>query len=296
MREDFDLVIADQFKVLDQVPAPDNWMRVQSKVLDHMPVQFSEEEAAMIDLEAQSETDEQRKRPKRLVVVGLLAAAATVAIAIVATYNGDPESPADQPSPTVTAPPTLPPQPLFATMGEYDLGPGTYFVGEVGGIATPRIFLTLGEGWRTSGGGLGIIHPELGVIVFHRLDPTHVYTDACHADEGMHPGPLTTVDDVVAALSEQAGWAAVTAPSDISVNGYAGRTFQRTAPADFTGCNPGEARFRSWSEDWWYDPNEIETLRIYDVNGSIIVINARTAEDTVPGVAAVLDSIRIAQA
>jgi hypothetical protein len=295
--DDFDSVVADRCRAVDDVPVPgDMWSRVQLKVRDRAPVQFSEEETTMIDLEAPSHADEYRKGPKRMLVAALLAAAAVVAIALVAIYDGDPASPADQPAPTVTTPPTLPPQPLFPSMDEQDLGPGTHFVDEVGGIATPRIFLTLGEGWRSEGGGLGITHPELGVVVFHRLDPTRVYVDACHASEGMHPGPLTTVDDVVAALSEQAGWVSVTAPSDISVNGYPGKTFQRTAPADFTGCNPGRARFRSWSEGWWYEPNEIETLRIYDVNGSIIVINARMPEESVPAVAAVLDSIRIAQA
>ena len=89
---------------------------------------------------------------------------------------------------------------------------------------------------------------------------------------------MTTLDDVVAALSEQAGWAQVTTPSDISVNGYAGKTFQRTAPADFAGCNPGDAAFKSWGGSW-YEPNEIETLRVFDVNGSIIVVNARLKPD-----------------
>ena len=47
---------------------------------------------------------------------------------------------------------------------------------------------------------------------------------------------MTTVDGLVAALSEQQGWADVTAPSDISVDGYSGKTFQRTAPAVLSDC------------------------------------------------------------
>ena len=48
---------------------------------------------------------------------------------------------------------------------------------------------------------------------------------------------MTTVDGLVAALSEQGGWADVTAPSDISIDGYAGKAFQRTAPADISDCD-----------------------------------------------------------
>ncbi len=42
---------------------------------------------------------------------------------------------------------------------------------------------------------------------------------------------MATLDGLVAALTEQQGWAEVTAPSDISIDGYAGNAFQRTAPA-----------------------------------------------------------------
>ena len=43
---------------------------------------------------------------------------------------------------------------------------------------------------------------------------------------------MKTLDGLVAALTEQqGGWVDVTAPSDISIDGYPGKTFQRTAPA-----------------------------------------------------------------
>jgi hypothetical protein len=94
----------------------------------------------------------------------------------------------------------------------------------------------------------------------------------------------------------------VTAPSDITINGYAGKTFQRTAPADFTGCNPGQAAFRSWSSyqgDVAYQPNETETLLVLDLNGSIILINTRGTDrqdsSALAGLTAVRDTIRIEQ-
>ena len=61
MRDDFDSVVADRFKVLDDVPVPDTWSRVQFKVLDRMPVQFTEEDATMIDLETSVPTDDRQQ-------------------------------------------------------------------------------------------------------------------------------------------------------------------------------------------------------------------------------------------
>ena len=81
-------------------------------------------------------------------VAGLLAAAAVVAIAFVAIRDDDPASPADQPSTTVTVPPTLPPQALFGP-ADAPLAPGTYFLDEVEGTPTPRILVTIGDGWST---------------------------------------------------------------------------------------------------------------------------------------------------
>jgi hypothetical protein len=295
MRDDFDALVKDRFKVLNDVPVPDTWSRVQSKVRNHVPVR-RKEGVTMIDLEAPSPTDDRRTWPRRAVLAGILAAASVVAIVLV-VIRDDPVSPADQPSPTVTAAPTVPPRPLFATMGEQDLQPGTYFVDEVAGRPTPRIFVTLGEGWRNEGGGLAIANE--GVVAFSR--PEQVLADACHASEGWHPGPVTTLDGLVAALSEQAGWVDVTTPSDVTVSGYAGKTFQRTAPADFTGCNLAPARFRSWFP-WgdgysYYEPNETETLLVLDLNGSIILINTRGTDrqdaSALAGLAATVDTIRI---
>ena len=43
---------------------------------------------------------------------------------------------------------------------------------------------------------------------------------------------MDTLDGLVKALTEQQGWAKVTTPSLMSIDGYIGKTFQRTAPAD----------------------------------------------------------------
>ncbi len=77
----------------------------------------------------------------------IAAAAAVVFVAVVLVgHDRDDATPADQPSPTVTVPPTSPPRPLPEALDE-KLVPGTYFVDEVAGTPTPRIFATIGAGW-----------------------------------------------------------------------------------------------------------------------------------------------------
>ena len=110
-----------------------------------------------------------------------------------------------------------------------------------------------------------ILHDQLGFMAFSH--PIAVYADACHREDGYHPGPVDTLNGLVTVLIEQHGWAEVTAPSDISIDGYVGKAFRRTAPADMSDCATRGTRtrvmapseppgtypdFRSWdSPDHW---------------------------------------------
>jgi hypothetical protein len=174
---------------------------------------------------------------------------------------------------------------------------------------------------------------DIGAFTFSRAD--RVFSDACHWSDGYYPGSVATLDGLVAALSEQQGWAEVTAPSDISIDGYAGKAFQRTAPADLSDCDtmrwnfspwgdPGDGMvpvLRSWQHDAetravageFYEPGEVETLLVLDIDSTIVVINTRLWPSETTGArltsatralagptaaaradaAAVLDSIRI---
>ncbi len=283
----------------------------------------------MIDVKTTDPTEPGQKRPMRVLVAGILAAAAAVvAIVFVASRDVDVVTPADEPSTTVTVPPAPPPialasaNPFDASVADFiALAPGTYFVDEVDGTPTARIVFTIGAGWSYASGES--VWQNNGYIFFSRR-PGAVFLDACHPSDGYHPGPVATVDGLVAALSEQGGWADVTTPSDISVDGYAGKAFQRTAPAEISDCStavvghsprirpggiPGSwPSFPSWeNEDGSLELNvagEIETLWVLDIDGTVVVINTSllrmTTEATaVPSAAAradfaaVLDSIRI---
>jgi hypothetical protein len=289
---------------------------------------------APTDLEPTSATSPPSRNRRRIAQGVLAAAAVVVVIALVATRDDD-ATPADQPSPTVTVLPTTLPRALPNAPGTR-----TYVVDEVSGIPTPRILVTVGAGWdgaRTDEGGWHIGKSEadpddatpLGTTTFDDelqraigvMDFSHpiaVYSDACHWEAGNHPGPVDTLDGLVAALTEQQGWAEVTAPSDISVDGYAGKAFQRTAPADMSNCStrrygtrtsdgPGMfPDFRSWENahgpfGWggnYYEPGEIETLWVLDLGGTVIIISTGAWPEPSAGADAdfaadVLDSIRI---
>ena len=111
MRDDFDSVVADRFKVLDQVPVPDTWSRIQRSRPAGPGPTTAKEVLTMIDLETPVPNEPRQKSPMRIVVAAVLAAAAAVvAIALVVTRDGggDGLEPSDQPSPTVTVSPTPP--------------------------------------------------------------------------------------------------------------------------------------------------------------------------------------------
>lgn len=247
-----------------------------------------------------------------LIPTAAAAAAVVVAIAFVATRDDD-VTPADQPSPTVTVPPTSPPRALPT----WDrLVAGTYFVDELGGTPAPRILFTVGAGWGDATPGSGdignryILNHSIGAVTFSR--PDRVFSHACRTSDGFHPGPVDTVDGLVAALREQEGWAEVSAPSEISVDGYSGQAFRRTAPTEFADCETGfggtrlsygpvrHPEFAGQEQRccWYYEPGQTETLWVLDIEGAVVLINtgvwpgpswAARAE----AAAAVLKSIRI---
>ena len=262
----------------------------------------------------------------------IVAAAVLLAVFVLVVIARNDGPPADQPSPTVTVPPTAAARRLPTTLDQ-QIAPGTYYVDEVSGTPTPRIFATIGAGWRnrstSPGWELAKGGPWLGAARFDEYlqrdlgfmsfsNPVAVYADACHWEDGYHPGPVDTLEGLVAALTEQRGWADVTAPSSISVDGYVGKAFRRTAPTDMSDCATRSTRtrvmspseplainpdFRSWDTAsdggaWYFEPGEIETLWVVDVDGTLVVISTGVWPEPSAGAdpdfaTDVLDSIRI---
>ena len=157
----------------------------------------------------------------------------------------------------------------------------------------------------------GGIPDEGGIGLMTITNPVAVFSDACHPTDGFYPGSVATVDGFVTALREQqGGWVDVTAPSDISIDGYAGKAFQRTAPAVMSDCTTRDggqdpqvtAVFPSWESadgiNVGYAPGQIETLWVLDIDGTVVVISTElwpgpSATAHADFADAVLDSIRI---
>ncbi len=274
-------------------------------------------DSATIDLDSASATFAPKQNRGRVAAAILAAVAAAIAIVLVLETRDDKVTPNDQPSPTAIVPPaaTVPPTAparAIPNNASGEIEPGTYFVDEIDGSPAPRMIATVGSGWinYASSGGWAIINHGIGTMGFSR--PDRVFADACLRSGGFHPGPVTTVDGLIAALSEQGGWADVGTPSEISIDGYAGKAFQRTAPTEFPNCEQfgGATRlsdggahpsFSSWEGGdaiSVYEPGETETLWVLNIDGTVVLINAGvwpgpSWADRADVAAAVLASLRI---
>src|SRR5829696_5590517 len=92
MPDDFETLIADRFAVLVDMPVPDTWSRVQSKLLDPTAGSLTDEEPTMVDLEAPSPSgDHRNRRPLVGVLVGVAAAAALIGALLVVDGRADPD-------------------------------------------------------------------------------------------------------------------------------------------------------------------------------------------------------------
>ena len=113
MREDFDPVVADRFKVLDQAPVPDTWSRVQFELLDPTSARFTEQDAVngtdylaalrarsttvtLIDTEpTPTPTDGRHRWPIVTVAAAAVVALGVGALMLAARDDSEPQGPAD---------------------------------------------------------------------------------------------------------------------------------------------------------------------------------------------------------
>ncbi len=116
------------------------------------PVQFTEDVVTMIDVKTTVPTEPRQKRPMRVVVAGVLAAAAAVVAVTVAVVVIRDRRRRDTSRRTVHDRDCAHDDASPSAAGTDCCGrlvpPGTYFVDEVDGTPTPRIFFTIGAGWN----------------------------------------------------------------------------------------------------------------------------------------------------
>ena len=157
---------------------------------------------------------------------------------LVATRDDD-ATPADQPSPTVTVPPTVPPRALLNDRGRRRSCPGrttstrstesrrrgSSSPSAPGGDTSPGDGTALAAGWS---GPFRRVETPTSASWGLANHPAPCSQTPATGRMGITQGAVTTLDGLADALTEQQGWAAVTAPSDISIDGYAGK--QSNAP------------------------------------------------------------------
>ena len=236
-----------------------------------------------------------RSRPKARVhslVGSLMIVAAALAACSSDADNTQPggSGPTSTPDPTSTATPV----PDSGAME-----PGTYVVTIGTAFDTAyRITISVPGGWEGYD-GWAVAGPAGMGVGFWNVD--NVYADPCRWQGTLLDPPVgPRVDDLVAALANQPRRHAST-PTEVAVDGFAGKQIELTVPASTADCHEGE--FRSWTEQppvggaSYHMPSEHDLLWIVDVDGDRLVIDA----EFLPGTSAqdraellqVVNSVRI---
>jgi hypothetical protein len=243
----------------------------------------------------------------KFVPIGVGAAAVVVALVVGSQLLGPSEpggtggTPSASPSPSPSPEPSIA-APSRSTDAGLPVGSSHVLFDEDGVRGTVTI---PAPGWSGESGILikddsGADPPDgAGMIVF--TGELFVYGEPC-AWSGTEPEtPATTVDELVAALAGQASRDA-SAPMDVTVGGYAGKSITLHVPDDavFAECDGG--KFGSWTvpggkEPYRYHqgPGQIDELWILDVDGVLTVIDtahyAGTPAEHVAEIRAIVESI-----
>ncbi len=241
----------------------------------------------------------------------VVAVAALIGINYLGTSNvGGPglDSSTPTPEPTATPQPSLTDTPTSTPtpMAEGHPPGGPYVLWETG------VFMTVGipaPGWYGEPGDGVLVKDRnadapdgAGMIVFPEGGELYVYGDPCQWSTTRPDTPATTVDEVIAALAAQASRDA-SAPVDVTVDDYAGKSITLHVPDDavFSECDQG--KFGSFGMDgpdvspfrYHQDPGQIDKLWILDVEGKLVVIDieyyAGTPQEVVDELEAIVNSI-----
>ena len=233
-----------------------------------------------------------------------LAAAAVVAVALLGISFLLPDQNVG-PQPTPTQSPVALPDTTDVEAGT------TYFIDAAWGPGTPRLVLTVpSDGWSTIGaanlGKDAIDDPrDFHDIAMTPWNVTNLMADPCRqSSEGQLDPPVgPTVDDLATALQDQAGESA-SAPTDVTVGGYAGKRVELSLPAglDIATCEGGG--FTRWAEaatrglgGHIYGNEQRNVVYVLDVDGLRAVIDTSylpgTSAASLAELEQILASIRI---
>ena len=230
----------------------------------------------------------------KLVPIGLGAAVVVMAL-FVATRLFGPPAPGG-----VGGVPSVAPSPS-ASFGGSELS--TYVFPGNGG---PAITVTIpAPGWSGEGSGILIKNanadpPNGAGMIGPWYGPLYVYGDPCRWSTTTPKTPAATVDELVAALTAQKSRAA-SAPVDITVDGYSGKSITLHVPDDAVLDKCDQGKFGSWystkevasdgPERFHQGPGQIDELVILDVRGTLMTFDAGYYKGTPAGDVAELHAI-----
>jgi hypothetical protein len=224
-------------------------------------------------LDRQHRGQRRRVATKRTTVYALVALLLIAGVVIgISTLRSDDVQPAGSGSnPTLAPSPRAEPTALPSGIVE----PGTYVMSAVDPAfdAAYRITMTVPsayEGYQ----GWALLGPNTGLsfnVVYN------VFADPCHWSGTLFDPPVRQrVADLVAALEAQPGRHATT-PTNVTLDGYAGKQIELTAPTDFADCDSG--MFKSWTyspgeaDSRCREPGQHDLLWIVNVDGVPLVLD-----------------------
>lgn len=216
-------------------------------------------------------------------------------------FGGDPT-----PVPTLVPTPSPAPTPVQIFGQTEPLQPGKYWF-DYGSL----------PGWDLPGTSITITIPALGWVPFANFavdrnygltdaeagaslviwNITNTFADPCTDHTPVVPPPGPSVDELIAALSNQAGIDAAQ-PVDVIVDGYAGKSVELTITTDPATCSGGLFTWGSESDGRYAQGiDEVDRVYVLDVEGERLTFFARipartTAEHRVE-LESIIDSIDI---
>lgn len=230
----------------------------------------------------------------RIVTIGLTAAAAVALVVIVGAqvFGAPTTGQGSQATPTLEPTPTAEPTPEPTSTPEAGLPQGPFeFQDSYSGV---RMTVTISApGWTF--GEPTFLHkgeeqdnlPEAGILFWGQAEPLFVYGDPCRATSTKPETPVTTVDEIAAALAAQASRDA-SEPVDVTVGGYDGKRLTLHTPEDAVPdeCEMDEFAMYGTEDDplgrYNQGPGQIDELWILDVDGSVVIIDAMSRPDSRP--------------
>lgn len=243
-----------------------------------MATQKVRPDPGFVDRQHENQRRQTRRRKAGALALVAVLVVAGVVIGISTLRSGDEGKviPGSAPTPTATPIPSL---------HSGALEPGTYVISTLDPDfdASYRITMDVPDGYEGLAEGVGVAKlGRIGQMAVSAWVIGDVYADPCRwSTTLLDPPPVSSVDALVAALARQKGLR-VSTPTDITVDGFAGTSMERTVPAGTTLAECDGVQFRPWLDtnggERYLEPGQHDMLWIIDVDGVPLLIDASLGE------------------